>query len=597
MTHIRRHGLQFLEGEILAFVGVAAGLRASLWLSTCCRSLRDALASPVLDEQLFGRLYAALAGVENPSDAFLQPPPRHSFGPRCQQSDLIAPSSPPDGHDVYHTHHPNQRNHSANGSPPTRWSSRPLLPGNPGSPGLRKRPRSDPRGEQAVLKGRAAARSCDNVAAVASPMSGGCLPRPPPARGMSVLGRTEQCNQRQPQDQRHQPSGPGRAGGGQRGAWRRRLKRDLATGKEPSDTFAFAGQQKGKQDVLMAVVPSTPPVIAVTCTTELSLFRLDGKRLSVVAVADTPPVRAADVDDDAFGEVETGAWGDTRHFSLRGRGFACDARSDDGNGTAAAASAVTGVAAAEGHQRDIRCLAASPSGEMVATGSLDCTIRVRSVPGCDWVRRLRGHNAGVRCLKFHRTNRLISADSLGMMAVWDVFPVSRRLQMVQGHSDSRNVTLKFSCGGKRLASGALDGSVVLWSVSTEGVGDSANNTPLTPIVSYGGLCHPYRLVAVGRCDFLRSLPVQISRKLHGGSGIRTQSTESSAGSLTFFRTGLKCVREVLKRWIDMLNTLLRFPPTSVSPRKPRFRLWCRDRNRYLILIFVLLRAEDVIRDR
>lgn len=37
--------------------------------------------------------------------------------------------------------------------------------------------------------------------------------------------------------------------------------------------------------------------------------------------------------------------------------------------------------------------------------SLDCTIRVRSVPTCDWVRRLRGHESGVRCLAFHRTGR------------------------------------------------------------------------------------------------------------------------------------------------------------------------------------------------
>lgn len=50
--------------------------------------------------------------------------------------------------------------------------------------------------------------------------------------------------------------------------------------------------------------------------------------------------------------------------------------------------------------------------------------------------------------------------------------------------------LTWTSGGERLASGALDGSVVVWSISAEGI--------LVPVVTYGGLCHPYRLVAIGR---------------------------------------------------------------------------------------------------
>lgn len=43
------------QGDMLALVGVAAGLKTSLMLSICCVGLRDALACPVLDEQIFGR--------------------------------------------------------------------------------------------------------------------------------------------------------------------------------------------------------------------------------------------------------------------------------------------------------------------------------------------------------------------------------------------------------------------------------------------------------------------------------------------------------------------------------------------------------------
>lgn len=95
---------------------------------------------------------------------------------------------------------------------------------------------------------------------------------------------------------------------------------------------------RGKQDVLLAVVPSTPPVIAITCTTELSLFSLDGARLPVVAVSrrrwrrsgeKTSPIEDSEDEDDDEGTSEVPA---------------------------------------EAHERDIRCLAASPAGDMVATG-------------------------------------------------------------------------------------------------------------------------------------------------------------------------------------------------------------------------------------
>lgn len=105
---------------------------------------------------------------------------------------------------------------------------------------------------------------------------------------------------------------------------------------------------RGKQDVLLAVVPSTPPVIAITCTTELALFSLDGTRLPVVAVSrrrwrrsgeSTCPIEDIEDEDDEDDDDE-------------------DEDGDEG----------TAQVPAESHQRDIRCLAASPAGDMVATG-------------------------------------------------------------------------------------------------------------------------------------------------------------------------------------------------------------------------------------
>lgn len=57
-------------------------------------------------------------------------------------------------------------------------------------------------------------------------------------------------------------------------------------------------------------------------------------------------------------------------------------------------------------------------------------------------------------------------------------------------SNSYGQTLTSVGRSDRLASGALDGSVVIWSM--------AGNGTVAPVVTYFGLCHPYRLAAFGR---------------------------------------------------------------------------------------------------
>ena len=53
------HALRVVEcwrqGEILASIGLAGGLKASIMLSACCLELWAALASSLMDEQLFGK--------------------------------------------------------------------------------------------------------------------------------------------------------------------------------------------------------------------------------------------------------------------------------------------------------------------------------------------------------------------------------------------------------------------------------------------------------------------------------------------------------------------------------------------------------------
>lgn len=108
--------------------------------------------------------------------------------------------------------------------------------------------------------------------------------------------------------------------------------------------------------MLMAVVPSTPPVIAVTCTTDLSLFSLEGKRLSSVPRPLAPTVKC-DENDIITQEVNRAVFDSAN----------CAGRADDTSAVGAVVVGATGRVA-EPHERDIRCVAASPEGHVVATG-------------------------------------------------------------------------------------------------------------------------------------------------------------------------------------------------------------------------------------
>ncbi|CAN0100996.1 unnamed protein product, partial [Ectocarpus fasciculatus] len=139
----------------------------------------------------------------------------------------------------------------------------------------------------------------------------------------------------------------GRAGSAwqQRKSWKTRLRGDLVTCREPSEAFAFVGQQRGKQDVLMEVVASNPPVIAITCTTELSLFSLDGKRLP--AVSAVPQHRWKKQRQRRWQYVEGARQErDSSSFDASAAVGAVDV--GGGGGAAAAASSVNGGAGAAG---------------------------------------------------------------------------------------------------------------------------------------------------------------------------------------------------------------------------------------------------------
>lgn len=186
------------------------------------------------------RLYAALAGVDNPSDAFLQPPPRHNLNKRHRPSNLPAPRGNAPDFQYPNSHLPLLlRTVGRAPSPPN--SSSPLQ-GEAETPTSVKRARSPSYGSsppEAVIGGAAA-----DAAAAARPngidkpthpsLVRDCLPylRSEGEGRLSTPARAQQQRKNQ------------RFGTAECKTWKMRLKEDMATGREPSKTFVFAGSSK-----------------------------------------------------------------------------------------------------------------------------------------------------------------------------------------------------------------------------------------------------------------------------------------------------------------------------------------------------------------
>ncbi|CAB1098212.1 unnamed protein product [Ectocarpus sp. CCAP 1310/34] len=347
-------------------------------------------------------LYATLAAVDDPLDAFLQSPPRCNATDRRGIRQPYEPVLPRTTtvHSVRQLHRPDARPVGPPPHPPE------ALAAEPGSYFARKRARSSPgRGVSAYegVAGGTGAGPREDVPGATPKLPSGDV------AGGVVSGSG---------DAQRRLGAPAGSAWQQRKTWKTQLRGDLVTCRKPSERFSFEGQRRGKQDVLMEVVASNPPIVAITCTTELSLFSLDGERLPVVTVQQQRwkqrqrrwrNVEGACQKRDSSGfdasaavgavDVAAGAGDGGSATSAAALDVAAGAGTARTAGAAGAAAASgegetesfganykwqrergsstgesvyerdrDGEEAAEVHQRDIRCLAASPAGDMVATG-------------------------------------------------------------------------------------------------------------------------------------------------------------------------------------------------------------------------------------
>ncbi len=120
-----------------------------------------------------------------------------------------------------------------------------------------------------------------------------------------------------------------------------------------------------------------------------------------------------------------------------------------------------------GRAAGVNSVAFSPDGKMLASGSVDNTIKLWDVETGSLIRTLTCHKAGGNSVVFSPDGEMLASGSTdGAIELWDAKSGSL-IRTLTGYTGMGNVLLvAFSPDGRMLASGSTEGTIELWDVNS-----------------------------------------------------------------------------------------------------------------------------------
>lgn len=115
----------------------------------------------------------------------------------------------------------------------------------------------------------------------------------------------------------------------------------------------------------------------------------------------------------------------------------------------------------EGHTDTVTCLAFSPEGRFIVSGSADGTVMLWGVPDGSWKKTFSGHRSPIAAVAVSKTGLLASGTTTDGVALWDVRSGANVARLVTGGEIER---VFLSQDGRKLVVQGKE-EVVLWDVA------------------------------------------------------------------------------------------------------------------------------------